>query len=499
MSALHSRYNPHREAERYLSALSLPPQTCCFILIEPGQGYMIPILAERFPAARIIALHAEAAAGGNTPPPDQNLSKAAQWYPGGPLSAEEFLDRELNNFVFGNVESIKIIEWQPSREFYGERYVALLAAAAAAIRRFDAERRTLKAFGRRWFRNFFKNLRLLRCFPLYRPLSLPVIVIGAGPSLEESLPLIGELIKQQSCFIIASSSSVMALRRRNIAPDLVLSTDGGGWALLHLYELFRWTSGGRISPAMGIAASFFASLPSQCADLPLLGISDGSQWQTTILRGLDIPHTILPQRGTVTATALDLAFAISRGKVCLAGMDLDTKDIRTHARPYSFDRLWQEKASRINGEYGQHFFRQNSIAGGGSHKVYAEWFSAQLAGYPNRLCTLGDNNPLFAGLPQMDMAANTTAAATAAAALTTPPVPVPVFTPVPVSVPGGNLVSRALDMLKAGLEDKKTAEAIAGELRPLLFSDGITVTTEELWGEIRTLTASYTEESRGIF
>jgi hypothetical protein len=282
---------------------------------------------------------------------------------------------------------------------------------------------------------------------VYRELAVPVLVTGAGPSLEDSLPLIKEIRDRGSCFIIAASSSFMALSRGGIVPDLVLSTDGGPWALLHLYELFR------AGPGIPLAAAFSAGLPSQCGDLPILGISDGSLWQGLILRGLGVPHLVLPQRGTVTATALDLAFALGRGKVCIAGIDLDSRDIRTHCRPYSFDRLQREGSSRFHTEYSRLFSRNFAMREGGSHRVYAEWFAGRLAAYRGRLYTLGKNNPLFADLPR-------------AAPETLGPRETGVqFRPVPVRAP----VSGALEILMAGLADRETGPLLGGELAPLLL------------------------------
>jgi hypothetical protein len=476
VTALHSRYNPQGEAERYLAAIPIPPHIRCFLLIEPGLGYMIPVLAGRFPKARLIVLHVEpqgpqGASGGA---PGQN---SVYWDPSHPLALEAFLERELEAAAGGEgffgAESVKIIEWRPSRDHYGERYLRLLAAAAALIRRFDAGRRTLRAFGRRWFRNFFRNLSLLRSFPRYPELRTPVLVTGAGPSLEESLPLIAELKKKLGCFIIAAASSVPALLYRGLIPNLALSTDGGGWALLHLYELFRRPPEGP-EGAFALAAAFCARLPSQCQALPLLGIADGSLWQTLILRGLGIPHLVLPQRGTVTASALDLAFALGRGKVYIAGMDLDTQDILTHVRPYAFDRLWREEASRFSVEYGQRFARGLALREGGSHRVYAEWFGSQLASYPDRLGTLGKNNPLFGRLPRLEYPLGPGAADSKP----------PPFTPVPVR-PADR--AAALAILKTGLEDRATAPSLMGELGPLLFPGAAPPGPGELWAEIESL------------
>jgi hypothetical protein len=478
VKALHSRYDPQGEAERYLAAVSIHPETRCFILIEPGLGYMIPVLVRRFPAALIIALHVETGGGGRE-------EGAAHWDPSLALGVEDFLERELGKAAPGGLgaESIKIIEWRPARDRYGGGYVGLMAAAAAVIRRFDAERRTIRAFGRRWVRNFFRNLRLLGGFPVFRELQTPILVTGAGPSLEKSLPLIRELQEGGNCFIIASSSSAMALLYRGTAPDLVLSIDGGPWALFHLYELFRNGAGSAAAPAVPppvLAAAFSASLPSQCGDLPILWISDGSLWQGLILRGLGIPHLVLPQRGTVTAAALDLAFTLGRGEVCIAGMDLDTRDIRTHVRPYGFDRFWREGASRFRTEYGQYFSRSFAVKEGGSHRVYAEWFAARLASYPGRLRTLGENNPLFRDLPQLRMPPPRAGKA--------PDSGFHRGAPEIIRAAGaGTLYFRALDILKGGLEDPKTGGALRGELGPLLFGDRENPDSGELWTALESL------------
>jgi hypothetical protein len=488
VASLHSRYNPQGEAERYLDALSISPATLCFILVEPGLGYMIPVLSRRFPAARIIVLRVSPD-GGEMPGAARAAPNTACWDPALGIPAEDFLGREFegiakNSGGFGP-ELVKIIEWRPSLDRYGDSCVRLLAAAVSALRRFDAERRTVSTFGRRWFRNFFKNLRILCRAPLLRDFhktDAPILVTGSGPSLEESLPRIKEMAEGRACFIIAASSSAMALLSRGIVPDLVISTDGGGWALLHLYELFREHGPRRFSRQgegrghrqPGLAAALTASLPSQCGGLPILGIADGSLWQGLVLRGLGIPHLALPQRGTVTAAALDLALALGRGQIAIAGMDLDARDIRTHARPYGFDRIWREGASRFRGEYAQSFFRRMAVLEGGSYRVYADWFASRLGAYGGRLRSLGSNNPLFAGLPRLE-------------------------DPCGSPAPGPDLVwehgrrdgSRALEILLNALEDGGSRETVAGELAPLILPGARDPGPGELRAELESLARPY--------
>jgi hypothetical protein len=383
--ALHSRYNPPGEAEKYINSLTLKGGIRFFILLEPGLGYGIPPLRKRFPEARIIALHMADPPLPLFPIP-QELEPDAAWFPGNGQELQAFLEGEIPDT---DAALIRIIEWRPALTIYGAAYLRLLSETADFIKRIDANQRTLRGFGRRWFRNLFRNLRILEKTLRFDPGSVPVIITGAGPSLEETLPLIREKRKKQALFVLAASSSVPALLAAGIGPDLIISTDGGGWTLFHLYEAIRG------APGSVLAANLTAALPSQCSSLPVLPISDGSFWQTLILQGLSIPFIALPPRGTVTASALDLAFALTGGRVFIAGTDLSHRDIRTHARPYSLDRFQDAAATRLNPRYSQGFVRAHAIEASGNHRIYAAWFSRQMAAYPRRLCALGANNPVF--------------------------------------------------------------------------------------------------------
>jgi hypothetical protein len=403
---LHSRYDPAGEAEKYIAALNPHALIRFFILLEPGLGYMIPVLRRLSPHAKLIALHisdffveappASTRSSQTTEYGPAIESGAVHWSPGREQALQDFLEREIPDV---GADAVRIIEWRPALMAYGSAYKELLAEAAAFIRRIDANVRTVRGFGCRWFRNFIRNTEIIRRPVRLSPSSRPWIITGAGPSLEEDIQAINELRRRDGAVILADSSSVPALNARKILPDLVISTDGGGWARFHLYETLRLKR-----PPL-LAASFIAALPGQCAELPVLAISDGSLWQEAVLGKLGIPHTMLPQRGTVTAAALDLAFRCTGGAIILAGMDLSLADIRTHARPYAFDRFQEEQASRLQPRYSQGYVRSGMIASSGSHQVYAEWFGQQLSERQDvmrqdvsRLYSLGRNNPVFGKL-----------------------------------------------------------------------------------------------------
>jgi hypothetical protein len=443
---------------------------------------MLPVLEEQFPAAKIIVLHVSnffTRPRAETAACISRRRKNAVWSPGSGIALQRFLENEIPD---SEAASIRIIEWRPSLAAYGAEYLKILSETADFIKRIDANKRTLRGFGRRWFKNFFRNISLIKKILFYTPFSIPLAVTGAGPGLEETIPFIRRGKERGKLLVLAASSSAAALQGGGVIPDLVIATDGGGWALFHLYECFR----GSKENYPGLAAGLTAALPSQCADLSILPISDGSLWQNLILRDLGIPFLNLPQRGTVSASALDLAFSLTSGKVFIGGMDLSVNDIRTHARPYSFDRFQEEKAGRLNPVYSQRYDRSRAIASGGSYGLYAAWFNRQLGSYPGRLYTLGKNNAVFKSLQAGDgeekfLDPKDMVLPASSSGLQ-------IFKEVPAPALG---TANPPEILVKALGDPKKADLIRAELLPLLFHDGVNPSPEELGEEILTLAGPY--------
>ena len=486
-ASLHSRYNPEGEAERYIDSLSINDKINdkirFFILIEPGLGYIVPPLKRKAPHAKVIALHAEKPSQEPTVKlPTVKLPKVAadsEWFPETGLSIQEFLEAEIPD---SQASEIRLLEWRPALNVYGHLYRILVEEAAAFIKRSDANARTTKAFGSRWFKNFFKNLSIIKtaispASPVNNNLStdnlsadnlsaisLPLLVTGAGPGLEDAIPILKNEVPG-GLFILASSSSAAALEANDLIPDLVLSTDGSNWARLHLFNSFR--NNPQKKQTCPLAAALTAALPSQCGALPVLVISDGSFWQTLILRELQIPFIALPQRGTVTAAALDLAFALTGGQIYIAGMDLANRDIRSHARPYSFDALIEERASRTNPAYSETYKRSSQLKAGGSYGIYACWFEKQLSLYPRPLCPIGKNNSIFNSSAVLLSADKQKTGASIK------------FNKTSLNF-AADPAERALSILEASLKDPASSKALQKELQALLLPDGGAVSEKDI-------------------
>jgi hypothetical protein len=444
---LHSRYQPQLEADRYIEALNPGHDVAYFILIEPGLGYLIPSLCAFRPDSKIVVLHADACFRET----QSRYPDVPMWFPDGDVGIQEFLEEKIPEGA-----SVRIIEWRPSLNVYGDMCLKLVRECTEFVKRAEAEWRTGAAFGRRWVRNFFRNLALLDQVLQYRALTLPIVITGSGPSLESALPEIRAA--REGIFILAASSSLPALLAFGITPDMVISTDGGGWALFHLHACFRPAS--EMPPTGKLALSLCAAVPSQCSTFPVLCLNDGSLWQSMALHSIGIPSVLVPQRGTVTASALELAMVLGKGEIYLAGMDLAVQDIRTHARPYGFDHLFSGTASRLRPLYSQYFIRSGDMKAGGSHDVYAAWFKNRISSWPRRIFSLGGNHAVFDNLPQgniqerRNLPRNITG---------------DYFQVVTLNGSPSERRRHALETLIAALDKGEYADALCGELAPLLF------------------------------
>jgi hypothetical protein len=380
------------------------------------------------------------------------------------FKAHDFLEREVPET---DTAKIKIIEWRPSMNFYKQAYVNLLSFVVDFLKRMDAGKRTTAAFGKKWVGNFFRNLGNVRETLLYKSMDIPIIVTGSGPSLEKAISAIQKI--QEQCLIIAASSSLIALSNYGIQADIVISTDGGCWALRHIYPFFRKSDNSSQYSAqysVFFAVNLCAALPSQCAGIPLLIMNDGSFWQSVIMHELSIPSVIIQQKGTVTACAVELALNLTSGSIFLAGMDLSVRDIRSHVRPYAFDNLLFERASRFTPVYSQSFTRSNQIREGGSLDIYAAWFKKQLASWPKRIFSLGGSHDVF----ESAFSAGTTNRKNTSA----------YFKAAAVLDDSANFRKRSAAALITALKNGEYASNLKTELAPLLFPGEKNVTEDKI-------------------
>ncbi|MDR0382921.1 MAG: DUF115 domain-containing protein [Spirochaetaceae bacterium] len=466
--ALHSRYNPLIEAERYLDSLKLNGDIQYIILAECGLCYLIGPLRNRFPAAKIISLHIrEFFRRKSASMPD------AEWLPDSPLTRGAFLENEIADT---EASRIKIIEWRPSADAYGAEYLNLVKDIAVFVKRADANKRTRVAFGRRWLKNVFRNCFLFNNdfnFALPARSEADCVVAGAGPGLEDAYRAIRRL-KESGAVLIAVSSATSALLQAGLCPDIVVACDGGNWALLHLFEIARYISQKNppvSRPLPALAFSLNAAVPSQCAAFSLLPLGDGSLFQNLTQKCFDIPQISFPQRGTVGASALDLAFYVSGGTVYTAGIQFSHKDIRVHAKPYALDKILSDAENRLRPLYSLHFERSEKITASGVNKIYSDWFDEK--NYKQKTISISETPFDFSRNSSRWQKRCLSAFSSVEKKRTNRP------------------VTRFVTMLNDALRSAETKERLAAELSDLLSEDGIPPAGDVLQAELMRVSEKY--------
>ncbi|GMO32863.1 MAG: hypothetical protein Ta2F_08800 [Termitinemataceae bacterium] len=387
---LHSRFDPVKEAERYVQSLNINENIKYLILIECGLCYVIPFLRKLLPHAKIISLHLSKFYFDNA----QNKADASWWTHDAiqdQSNCTQFLEKEIEDT---KVSEIKIIQWRPSIQVFEHNYTALLSVVVEFVKRIDANKRTTETFIVRWQKNIKRNTFIIKkvCKKINTHWT-DCIVAGAGPSLENEFNAIKNMLNTShdgAICLIAVSSAAFAFLSRGIIPDIIVASDGGYWAKHHLNQCARFNVSQTI-----FAITLNAAIPAQLTNYKILPIADGSKEQDIILQKKSALPLHFPQRGTVSATAIDLALSLCTGKIFLCGLDLAEVDIKSHVRPYSLDLILEASANRLQPAYSQHFVRTLLVKDAGSNRIYASWFKNNIAKYKNRLCALGEINSVF--------------------------------------------------------------------------------------------------------
>jgi len=242
-----------------------------------------------------------------------------------------FVRKTWGSRVFRRVETIKLSGgWQLDNGVY--EAMADLLRRDIAVEWGNAM--TLVKLGRRFICNALRNLAVLDRIQPITALSFgskPILVLGAGPSLDPLLDaLTARLVRDQEVrpfVVICADTCLSILRERGIVPDLAVILESQFWNM-------RDFTGLRDS---GIAAAVDLS-----AYPPSRTILNGpvffffTPW--TPLRLFDRMQSAgllpppLPPLGSVGLTAVELARRLGSGPIITAGIDFSFTLDKTHAR-----------------------------------------------------------------------------------------------------------------------------------------------------------------------
>ncbi len=375
--ALHSRYDPLKESQRFVKSSLTGEYPSTVIFLGAGLGYTASLIKETFPQAKLICIYYSADIF-----KESKLTPWLHWFPGAEITLLNFLRFNLKEL---ELEGLRILKWAPSEHIFPEIAKTAATALQQALKELRGSLVTTLAMGKRWIQNSFINfLSIERVLtPSSHKYNLPLFLAGSGPSLEQAASLLHRC--RNKLIIWALPSAIPYLIKMDITPDLVIITDPSFYAGYHLYPLFN--------KSIDMAAPLSAVHCSRQIKGGVLLISQSNFFEEDLLSRLNLKIPKIPPQGTVAATALQLAMNHTSREIILAGLDFSYSDIRSHVRPNAFDNFLIPSANRLSPLYNKLYSLaaqrapfinrtvQGSFRTGLTMNTYSGWF----AGLPDHI------------------------------------------------------------------------------------------------------------------
>ena len=387
---LHSLYNPLREAEqaaRTAKASISDCDGCAFFSF--GLGYAPLSYAQIFPNDTLILIE-------NDPRYFFTALSLVDWSPifshknciialgAGIDSVVNLIERT------SGLKHTALLENAAQSAHSADYFSALRSLLERNKRKSEINASTLEKFSSLWLKNTCKNMHFLSeldGISLFKDsLSseqlerLPVVILAAGPTLQEILPHLAELKKR--AILVAVDTALRACLRAGTEPDFIVLADPQYWAWRHIAGLSA-PSSILITESAAYPAVF--RFPCKkivlCASLFPLGqyIESKIGSKGALVAG-----------GSVSTTAWDFARFIGADEILCAGLDLGFPHFQTHIRGSTFEENIHRVSDRFSTAerlgtamlFGADIQKERDYAGeeiltDSKMKMFAWWFESK--------------------------------------------------------------------------------------------------------------------------
>jgi len=327
---IHSKYNPHREAERFVARQIGGATPEIIILVGAGLGYINECIEKLYPGKTVLSLYLN----------DELYSNAYykgnhtyHWHPLSTESIDVFFRKHIKE---EHLSSLSVLEWEPCAQLYSELSLSINQSLKQIVQELNGNILTTAWFGKMWFRNTISNYLSNENYVVPDGISQPVLIASSGPSLSESFDEMRQY--RQNYILLALPSSLPALIEARLIPDLQISTDPGYYSSYHLKYLF---------PKIPLAMPFTAGRGAWRKNSPIFPINQKTPFEKDLYSLTGLANYPVNSNGTVSGSALELA-SMYTNITYFAGLDLCFRDIQSHVKPHSFDSLLESRSSRVN-------------------------------------------------------------------------------------------------------------------------------------------------------
>ena len=393
---LHSRYNPKEEANKFVNGLTVDYSPSNIIITGACLPYLCKPLRQKFPHSQIIAIQFSQVFFEY----DQNWDKVFVVTEN--TSILDFQESLFNYFGEEYLFSSLFLSWKPSEKVFLNEYNITWTSIKNALDKAKILVGTQSYFNKVWLFNslrFFKNSTNL-FFSIsdnksyfFSKLNRPVIITASGTSLKNQIDFLKKY--KNYFFIIALSSSLSVLLTEEITPDCILTTDGGYYAKRHLRILEtkqEYQSIPIIVPPEAKLSSFILNKN------PIIPLIYENSLDSKLATFLNIEYLHGKRNGTVSGTAAELAFSLTKQNIYFMGLDLSTSMGFSHTQPNQLEidnSIFDFKICSKENRVTPSTFSNQSL------EIYRNWFGTRNKEFYQRIFRITSPQDNLKKIPNM--------------------------------------------------------------------------------------------------
>ncbi len=331
---LYSKFNPMQGCERLVSTLQILPGSL-IVVFSPVLGYGLQDLLQKIDSdSYVIAIETDPELFDFSLPHIKEFQKNTHF--------EYLYISPDKTGVSAFLNRINII-MKVDKSFFFKRLHTLNFAAVTQIENFKTDfitytdsfidffwknRITLTKMGRLYARNIFKNLHSIHSSVQLQKGSIqkPIIVLGAGISLESIIPFLK--LHAQDFFIICVDSALFPLLEHGISPQIVQAVE----CQLANMKAFIGTKNSRIHLDTDLSSRPRVKNISAGEVSFFLSEYESSHFLSRLKKA--IPVRVIPPLGSVGLTAVQTALYLRSSEVPIffAGLDFSYIPGKTHCK-----------------------------------------------------------------------------------------------------------------------------------------------------------------------
>jgi hypothetical protein len=374
--ALHSLFDPEREGRRLLETY---PQDGFFIFLGFGCAYHILPCLEQPRISQIVIL-------------DKDLGLLKRVLGEIDLRALLMDSRvrflidpqpgELGGFLLSNyfpslAGDLRTVSLRPRVEAEKDFFLGSTNIIRESLQTLSGDFTVQSSFGKKWFANTLRNLEAAQRSTTVLAPRRRAIVTGAGPSLEDAIPLIRK--DRGGSALIATDTSLPVLLRHDLCPDAVVSID-----CQHIsYNHFLSGYPAEVPLVLDMASP---AVVTKLSSKPVFFTSGHPFSQYINAHWRQFPF-IDTSGGNVSHAAVSLADSLGAEKIFLYGADFSSPGGKPYAREayiYPYFRYRENRTHSIESLFAHFLFRnRNTVCVWQNGK--ARYTNAMMLSYKERL------------------------------------------------------------------------------------------------------------------